>query len=135
MTEHKADMNITKIDKYKKKNEQLFYDGAQNSWTFLKLKNTKKSKRHFYEGAQNRHEHYWKTEQHFYRGIQNWRENYRKTEQHFYDGTQNRHEKYKKLNGTSMTEHKTDIKRFRNAQFYENVCKLSRQGWVILWLQ
>ena len=30
MTEHKADMNITKIDKYKK-TEQQFYDGAQNT--------------------------------------------------------------------------------------------------------
>ena len=29
MTEHKADVYITKIDKYKK-SEQQFYDGAQN---------------------------------------------------------------------------------------------------------
>ena len=29
MTEHKIDMNITKIDKYKK-TEQQFYDGIQN---------------------------------------------------------------------------------------------------------
>ena len=28
-TEHKANMNITKIDKYKK-TEQQFYNGAQN---------------------------------------------------------------------------------------------------------
>ena len=30
MTKHKADMNITEIDKYK--NEQQFYDGAQNRY-------------------------------------------------------------------------------------------------------
>ena len=30
MTEHKTDMDITKIDKYKKA-EQQFYDGAQNT--------------------------------------------------------------------------------------------------------
>ena len=35
MTEHKRDMNITKIEKYKK------------------------AERNFYCGAQNRHEHYW----------------------------------------------------------------------------
>ena len=29
MTEYKTDMNITKIDKYKK-TEQHFFDGAQN---------------------------------------------------------------------------------------------------------
>ena len=29
MTEHKIDMNITKIDNYKN-NEQQFYDGIQN---------------------------------------------------------------------------------------------------------
>ena len=29
MTEHKTDMSIPKIDKYKK-TEQQFYDGAQN---------------------------------------------------------------------------------------------------------
>ena len=38
MTEHKADMNITKIDKYKKI-EQQFYDGAQNTWTLLNTRN------------------------------------------------------------------------------------------------
>ena len=27
------------------------------------------------------------------------------------------------------------FKRFRNDQFYENVCQLFWQGWVILWLQ
>ena len=35
MKEHKTDMNITKIDKYKKKKqkktEQQFYDGAPNT--------------------------------------------------------------------------------------------------------
>ena len=31
MTEHKADMNIIKINKYKK-TEQQFYDGAQNRY-------------------------------------------------------------------------------------------------------
>ena len=30
MKEHKTDMNITKIDKYKK-TEQQFYDGAPNT--------------------------------------------------------------------------------------------------------
>ena len=30
MTEHKTDMNITKIDKYKK-TEQQFYDEEQNT--------------------------------------------------------------------------------------------------------
>ena len=30
MTEHKTDMNIIKIDKYKK-TEQQFYDGTQNT--------------------------------------------------------------------------------------------------------
>ena len=30
MTEHKTDLNITKIDKYKKRTEQQFYDGAPN---------------------------------------------------------------------------------------------------------
>ena len=31
MTEHKTDMNITKIDKYKKTKQQ-FYNGAQNRY-------------------------------------------------------------------------------------------------------
>ena len=30
MTKHKTDMNITEIDNYK--NEQQFYDGAQNRY-------------------------------------------------------------------------------------------------------
>ena len=47
MTEHKADMNITKIDKYKKK---LNINSMMEHWT---------------------HEHYWKTEQHFYEGTLN----------------------------------------------------------------
>ena len=64
------------------------------------MKNTKRTERHFYEGAQNWHEHDWKTEQ------------------QFYDGTQNRYEKHKKLNGTSMTEHKTDTN-ITNIEKYE----------------
>ena len=75
-------MDITKIDKYKK-TEQQFYDGAQNTWTLLITK-TK------HDGTQNRHERYWKTEQHFYRGMQNYHENYWKTEQHCYERTLNR---------------------------------------------
>ena len=47
MTEYKTDMNITKIDKYKK------------------------TEQHFFDGAQNRQEHCWKTEYHFYEGTQN----------------------------------------------------------------
>ena len=73
--------NIIKIGKYKnwtwrntkqtwtllkltntKKTEQQFYDGAQNTWTLLITK-TK------HDGTQNRHERYWKTEQHFYQGY------------------------------------------------------------------
>ena len=38
MTEHKTDMNIAKINKYKKKNEHHFYDGAQNRHVYHKLK-------------------------------------------------------------------------------------------------
>ena len=48
MTEHKTDMNITKIEKYKEKTEQRFCRGIKN-W----------------------HEPYWKTEQHFYEGTLN----------------------------------------------------------------
>ena len=48
MTEHKTDMNITKIEKYKEKTEQCFCGGIKN-W----------------------HEPYWKTEQHFYEGTLN----------------------------------------------------------------
>ena len=38
MKEHKTDMNIIRIDKYKK-TEQQFYDGAPNTWTLLNTKN------------------------------------------------------------------------------------------------
>ena len=38
MTEHKTDMNITKIDKYERIKQQ-FYDGAPNTWTLLNTKN------------------------------------------------------------------------------------------------
>ena len=94
--------NITKIGKYinwtwsntkqtwtllrltnTKKTKQQFYDGAPNTWTLL----NKKTK---HDGTQNRHEHYWKIEQHFYRRIQNYHEHYWKTEQHFYEGALNR---------------------------------------------
>ena len=68
-----------------------------------------KYKKTEHDGTQNRHKHYWKIEQHFYRRMQNGHEHDWKTEQYFYSGTQNRHEKYKKLNGTTMTEHKTDM--------------------------
>ena len=96
MTEHKTDINIIKIEKYK-------------NWTWRCTKHVKKTEQHFCEEAQNRHEHYWKTEHHLYRGIQNSHEHDWKTEQHFYNGTQTRHEKYKKLNDTSMTEHISDM--------------------------
>ena len=38
MTEHKADINTTKTDKYKK-TEQQFYDRAQNRQALLNTKN------------------------------------------------------------------------------------------------
>ena len=49
MTEHKTDMNITKIDKYKKTE----HHGTQN-----RHEKYKKTERHFYGAAQNRYEHY-----------------------------------------------------------------------------
>ena len=49
MTEHKTDMNITKIEKYKKLNMK-----AHNTdITLLKLTSTKKTEQHFYRGIQN----------------------------------------------------------------------------------
>ena len=52
MTEHKTDMNITKIEKYKKLNM------AEHKTDMSITKIDKyKNKPHFYDGAQNRHEH------------------------------------------------------------------------------
>ena len=43
MIEHKTDMNITKIDKYKK-TEQHFYDGAQNRHEHITINISKSNK-------------------------------------------------------------------------------------------
>ena len=43
MTEHKTDMNITKIDKYKKTEQQL------------------------YDGPRDRYDHYWNWQIHFFK--------------------------------------------------------------------
>ena len=69
MAVYKTDMSITTVDIYKK-TEQEFYDGEQNTWTLLntknwtlrntkqtwtllKLTNTKKTEQHLYHGLQN----------------------------------------------------------------------------------
>ena len=76
MIEHKTDMNITKIDKYKKLNmtelktdinitEKLSSTSMMEYKTDMnitKIDKYKKLKQHFYRGIQNWHEHYWKTE-------------------------------------------------------------------------
>ena len=68
MTEHKADMTITKISKYNKKTEQHFYNEDKNKQVHSQikihkehLKNTnkiEKYKKTEHDGTQNRHEHY-----------------------------------------------------------------------------
>ena len=40
MVEHKTDMNIAKIDKYKKNWTTLLWRRTKKTWTLLKLKNT-----------------------------------------------------------------------------------------------
>ena len=54
MTEHKTDMNITKIEKYKKLN----MTGHKTDMNITKTEKYKKTEQHFYDGAQNRHEYY-----------------------------------------------------------------------------
>ena len=49
MTEHKKDINITKIEKYKK----ITWRNTKQTWTLLKLTNTKKNEQHFYRRIQN----------------------------------------------------------------------------------
>ena len=52
MMEHKTDMNITKIDKYKKKMSTMERKTEMNITKFGK------TERHFQEGTHNRHEDY-----------------------------------------------------------------------------
>ena len=59
MTEHKTDMSITKIDKYKKLT--IAEDKTDMNITKIdkyKKKKTKKTEQHFWDGAQKRHEYY-----------------------------------------------------------------------------
>ena len=85
--EHKTDMNITKIDKYKKK---CAWWNAKHTWTLLKMKNWTTLL-----GSKTKlTEHDWKTEQHFYDETQSRHEKYKKAERQFYDGAQNRYEHY-----------------------------------------
>ena len=50
MTGHKADINITKIDKYKE-TEQHFYDGAQNRHEITEVDKYKKTEQLFCDGT------------------------------------------------------------------------------------
>ena len=54
MTEHKTDMNITKIEKYKKLN----MTEHKTDMDITKIEKYKITEQHFCDGAQNRHKHY-----------------------------------------------------------------------------
>ena len=55
MTGHKTDMNITKIEKYKKTMKSIFMTEHKSDINITKIQ---KTEQYFFDGAQNKHENY-----------------------------------------------------------------------------
>ena len=54
MTEHKTDMNITKIVKYKKSLNSTSMTEYKTDMSITEIDKYKKTEQHFYDGTQNR---------------------------------------------------------------------------------